>query len=50
MKYVLLVMLFCNFIAVGIFMYQNNADWLTWTNHLGTVAFGFFMRDYFVKN
>ena len=40
---VLGLMLFCNVIAVGIYLFQTQAEWIDYGNLFGCVVFGIFI-------
>lgn len=46
MRYLWFVLLACNPLAVGGFLYQNNADPITWLNVAGVAIFGAFVRSW----
>lgn len=45
MRWAWLVLLFCNVISVGIFLYRGEAAAIYWINLLGCVVFGWFLRE-----
>ena len=45
MKHVFTMGLFCNILAMGMFIYDNNAGWITWVNLFGVAGFGFWLKE-----